>query len=703
MFLLGVLLTTSLKSQTSNKQNFISAKNEIEQMLTGQRPLDYERAVFITENAYYDNANSYQDFQLELNEHQYDIMLLVNKLSEFQKTKKKTTLLVSKDSASLNNYRLLTNYTLFRYFTDTVKYFRGGEHYIHAPYSYSFKDPLATDKWENSQVLHLLHSNTHSGNCVALTSLYKILSLRLQANANLCTTQGHIFISHTDENGRKYNIELASKTFPGTGSIEILTHTSDEASRKGFAMRELDLKQSVGLCLINLAKTYEYKYGDKTDKFLLDCAELAIKYDSLNLNAMLLKAEVLENQLLANGNDIQKLKATDKFISYQKYINRLYNLGYREMPSEMKRLVLSAITKDYKIIPNAKDNTYYPFQSIDKNYKRTYSMSNGMFEEADISKPKEKYFHTVFDTKQRKIIAFEATDTLSGYDFDPAVFAWQIDPLYKKYPFQSPYSAFNNNPIFFNDPTGAEGEPVNGGTLPEITISASSPSKSNSVGLTTDMLRSFARQSGIGGAGVQFNRTVGKRFESMALIEFLAVGRQIPHSTPARGEAYGVPTTIPDASTNVNIFYSKPPATFGKITVPNASIFEVKAYKGVLTLSTSRGQLKAIIDIAARANNALGGKPSAVTLITTADTFVGADLVSYATQNNVNLFQSTAMYDTDNNSIFFSSPILKNPHEGDGNMPFSLEQIHFDYPTNYMSTLPNIPENPADPDPEEVE
>jgi len=43
------------------------------------------------------------------------------------------------------------------------------------------------------------------------------------------------------------------------------------------------------------------------------------------------------------------------------------------------------------------------------------------------------------------------------------------------------------------------------------------------------------------------------------------------------------------------------------------------------------------------------------------------------------------------------------PHEGDANMPFSLEQIHYSYPANYMSTLPSIPENPADPDPEEVE
>jgi len=61
------------------------------------------------------------------------------------------------------------------------------------------------------------------------------------------------------------------------------------------------------------------------------------------------------------------------------------------------------------------------------------------------------------------------------------------------------------------------------------------------------------------------------------------------------------------------------------------------------------------------------------------------------------------MYNPDDNTIFFSSPILKNWHEGDISIPFKLDQIHFDYPANYMSTLPAMPENPADPDPEEVE
>lgn len=44
--------------------------------------------------------------------------------------------------------------------------------------------------------------------------------------------------------------------------------------------------------------------------------------------------------------------------------------------------------------------------------------------------------------------------------YDTRVARWfSLDPLTQKYPWQSPYVAFNNNPILYKDPTGAEGDP----------------------------------------------------------------------------------------------------------------------------------------------------------------------------------------------------------------------------------------------------
>ncbi len=50
--------------------------------------------------------------------------------------------------------------------------------------------------------------------------------------------------------------------------------------------------------------------------------------------------------------------------------------------------------------------------------------------------------------------------------YDPRVGRWlSLDPLMAKYPHQSPYAAFNNNPIYFSDPTGLEGDPPGGGEI----------------------------------------------------------------------------------------------------------------------------------------------------------------------------------------------------------------------------------------------
>jgi RHS repeat-associated protein len=44
--------------------------------------------------------------------------------------------------------------------------------------------------------------------------------------------------------------------------------------------------------------------------------------------------------------------------------------------------------------------------------------------------------------------------------YDARLGRWlSIDPLTLNYPSQSPYAAFNNNPIYYSDPTGLEGDP----------------------------------------------------------------------------------------------------------------------------------------------------------------------------------------------------------------------------------------------------
>ena len=130
--------------------------------------------------------------------------------------------------------------------------------FAHHPFTYSTEDPFGTTDWRNLQTLSLLE--TQKGNCYALATLFKIFSERFNSGANLVTAPHLVYIEHRDPHGNMFNVELATRSFPGTGAIQTLTYTTREALMNDIALRSLDLKQSVALNLVYLAKGYQAKH-----------------------------------------------------------------------------------------------------------------------------------------------------------------------------------------------------------------------------------------------------------------------------------------------------------------------------------------------------------------------------------------------------------------------------------------------------------
>ena len=131
------------------------------------------------------------------------------------------------------------------------------------------------------------------------------------------------------------------------------------------------------------------------------------------------------------------------------------------MPLDMKNLIINRLQKDSVglVLTN---HTPKGFQTINPKDDRYATLSWGLFDEIHETKPFEQYSRTIFDTKKQKISKFSLIDTLyNNYNFDPVVFAWQIDPLFKKYPSISPYVAFADNPIFYVDNDGREVKAAN--------------------------------------------------------------------------------------------------------------------------------------------------------------------------------------------------------------------------------------------------
>ncbi len=441
-----------------SKSYYENARLEIESMLNGQQPLSYERAIFILENAWYDNKMNFNSFQRYLDKGVNRIRYIMSRADIKAKTNNVSNFwdaLREKDRADKGYLgKTLSNYAIFEYMTDTSLFIGKAGITYHFPYTYAYADPFGSIDWKNTQVKNLLRNGT--GNCFALASLFKIYADRLSSNASICTAPGHIYITHKDDEGRQYNIEIASKVFPGIGTLSTLTHTTQDAIVNDISLRQLNEKQSVALCLVYLAKGYQHKFYIKDDDgFMMSCSNLALKFDSLNLNAMLLKAEIMEDQIIQRGNKISQLQSDRAFKDYEQLITRLYKLGYREMPLSMKNILIKGWMKD-TVSTLAAAN----YRSVEAESKipatRKASLSWGLFEEEIADKPIEKYGRTVYNSKKKKIEKFVKEDVLyNDYNFDPVLFALSVDPLAHKFPHQSPYSAFGNNPIFYIDVGGA--------------------------------------------------------------------------------------------------------------------------------------------------------------------------------------------------------------------------------------------------------
>ena len=447
------------KDNDLSQAYYHQAYTALQNMLEGKDSLDYEKAVFICENAYHNNYFKYEDFKSLLDFHTDMITAFADNIRG--KYKDKYAALKDYEQRMFNPN--INNYAIFKYISDTAFVIINNEKYYKTPYNYTAFDPYGSNNWENTQVLSLLLGNEKQGNCYSLAVLFKLFADRLQSDARLTVTPHHIYIQNRNHRGGFCNIELASKTFPGDGSIQTLTYTTNTSIMNGMAQRMLNNKEAVALNLMYLAKAYQHKYKDNTNDFLLQCAELAIKHDSLSMNALLLKAEITENRLLAamKSNKIttlSKARANNQtkllLASYEKQLSDLYTFGYREIPKEIERNILARIqhkNEGYFL----KDHTPNPFADI-KAKTRYKTLSNGLFDEIHEAVDSIQYYHALLNTKTKKIIKLLPVETDNEYKVDPVVFALSVDPLSDKYPNISPYAYCAWNPVMLVDPDGRE-------------------------------------------------------------------------------------------------------------------------------------------------------------------------------------------------------------------------------------------------------
>ncbi len=294
------------------------AVDEMTEMLNGAKPLSFKRAVFLTENAYYDGKLSWTEFCNEIDQVKIKINLMIR-------------------AKNLQRFRTAGNWAIFTYMTDSI-----AENNYH-PYTYDLENFMGDHDYESFMVSSLL--KTRKGNCHSLPFLYKILADEVNVEAFIATAPMHVFIKHKDEKQQWWNLELTSGTFSRTSFIMESFNVSDAGIESGLYMKPLSDKESIALCLNDILVYYEKKTGIYYDDFVYKTFTTGLKVypnSLLQLSKVDYQKYKLDTAMEKKGlKDYSKIRPYPDLVELEKELkitqDYITKIGYSSLTSEQYR------------------------------------------------------------------------------------------------------------------------------------------------------------------------------------------------------------------------------------------------------------------------------------------------------------------------------------------------------------------------------
>lgn len=294
-------------------------------MLSGHNPISFRKAVLATESAYLDGAINIARFDST-------ILDLVTQCTHVRLSN--PLIYDRKDKETVSKWA-----SIFKVMTDTTARPLGNVYIVYPPFKYDFEDFYGERDWTKMFVSKLLESG--SGNCHSLPYLYKILAEEMGTNANLALAPNHLYIKHKSLKDGWYNTELTSAAFPIDAWIMASGYIHLSAVQNAIYMKALNEKESIALCVVDLAEGYKRRTNNGDPNFVIKCCDLALKHFPNYINALLLKAETLKSVHYSylknhpNPTPEIKTKADALFKEMQTLYVHIHQLGYRQMPKEM--------------------------------------------------------------------------------------------------------------------------------------------------------------------------------------------------------------------------------------------------------------------------------------------------------------------------------------------------------------------------------
>ncbi|MDR0231379.1 MAG: hypothetical protein LBI82_04595 [Dysgonamonadaceae bacterium] len=315
---------------------FYQTAEKLLDMLSGKTPLNLKEAVFSVENAYFEGNIDRTKYEKAISE-----------LVTIAQVKAK------QDGLNWNN-PTTKNIMLFRVMSDTLKLKLPARESstVSYPMQYDFDDFWAKEDITKLFVTKLLAS--HSGQCHSLPLLYLILCEATGAEANLTFSPMHSYIKFKDRQGNWNNLELTIGRIVTDAFIIGSGFITTEAIKNGLYMEPQTKKQAIAHCLNDLAMYYERKYG--YDKFLIQCADSALKYAPGNFSILAMKSnyhsahfEYTARQAGWPPQDTLKVHYPRIYELYEErnnFYQKIDNMGYREMPKDIYEVWLRSLDEE---------------------------------------------------------------------------------------------------------------------------------------------------------------------------------------------------------------------------------------------------------------------------------------------------------------------------------------------------------------------
>jgi len=318
LLLMASLTSFCASADTTHIKYYQLAFEEQQQMLRGEIPFDFRRAVFITENSYYEGKLKYADFKKVIAE---TGIKLKNFIVE----------------SEMSSYKTAGQWAAFTYMTEKL------EINNHKVYTYDFEDYFGEEDYTKMFVTKLMKEK--NGNCHSLPYLYKILCDEIGVETHLAITPNHVYIKHISEKGSWTNVELTNASFPKDKWIVKDFEIPKKAVENKLYMQPLSNEETLSITLFDLANAYDVQFG--VDSFYLSIVDTALSYFPHCVPLLMNKA----NYYTELGNRERKrafpsleylaaLKKSEDFVD-----EKIRELGHRGMSKKMYAKMVRMMAK----------------------------------------------------------------------------------------------------------------------------------------------------------------------------------------------------------------------------------------------------------------------------------------------------------------------------------------------------------------------